>query len=219
MGKIVVSENVTLDGVVQDPAGAEGFGRGGWVGRVGERGRDEAAKVLLDEALGAEAQLFGRRTYEFLAARWPTAHRSAAAMVFVGRSGFSTCGKIEKSTTPSVLSPAGECQLTKSGPIRGVITMLPALTPTQTLCPSDGRRSARPDARIQWHKYAASPPSTSRTSVSRTMGTQRSSPRLGSAVSFSTPKDFQPSPTHGGARLLSADEPPRLARTGHGMPV
>src|SRR5919204_1673391 len=72
MGRIVVSENVTLDGVVQDPAGAEGFGRGGWVGRVGERGREEAAKVLLDEALGAEAQLFGRRTYEFLAARWPS---------------------------------------------------------------------------------------------------------------------------------------------------
>src|SRR6266545_5599274 len=72
MGKIVVSENVTLDGVVQDPAGAEGFGRGGWAGRVGERGREEAAKVLLDEALGAEAQLFGRRTYEFLAARWPS---------------------------------------------------------------------------------------------------------------------------------------------------
>jgi hypothetical protein len=72
MGKIVISENVTLDGVVEDPAGAEGFGRGGWVGRVGERGREEVAKVLLDEALGAEAQLFGRRTYEFLAARWPS---------------------------------------------------------------------------------------------------------------------------------------------------
>ena len=72
MGRIVISENVTLDGVVQDPAGAEGFGRGGWVGRVGERGREEAAKVLLDEALGAEAQLFGRRTFEFLAARWPS---------------------------------------------------------------------------------------------------------------------------------------------------
>jgi dihydrofolate reductase len=72
MGKIVVSENATLDGVVQDPAGAEGFGRGGWVGRIGEGGRDGAAKVLLDEALGAEAQLFGRRTYEFLAARWPS---------------------------------------------------------------------------------------------------------------------------------------------------
>ena len=72
MGKIVISENVTLDGVVQDPAGVEGFGRGGWVGRVGERGREGAATVLLDEALGAEAQLFGRRTYEFLAARWPS---------------------------------------------------------------------------------------------------------------------------------------------------
>src|SRR5437870_11671203 len=71
MGKIVVSENITLDGVVQDPAGAGGFGRGGWVGCVGERGREEAPKVLLDEAVGAEAQLFGRRTYEFLAARGP----------------------------------------------------------------------------------------------------------------------------------------------------
>src|SRR5207302_4909190 len=72
MGKMVVSENVTLDGVVQDPAGAEGFWRGGWVGRIGERGREGAGKVLLDEARGAEAQLFGRRTYEFLAARWPS---------------------------------------------------------------------------------------------------------------------------------------------------
>src|SRR5436190_5759378 len=72
MGKIVVSENVTLDGVVEDPAGAEGFGRGGWIGRIGERGREEAVKVVLDEALRAEAQLFGRRTYEFLAERWPS---------------------------------------------------------------------------------------------------------------------------------------------------
>ena len=72
MGKIVISENVSLDGVIEDPAGVEGFGRGGWVGRVGDQGREGAAKVLLDEALGAEAQLFGRRTYEFLAARWPS---------------------------------------------------------------------------------------------------------------------------------------------------
>ncbi len=71
MGKIVISENISLDGVVQDPAGAEGFSRGGWVGRVGDQGREGAAKVLLDEHLGAEALLQGRRTYEFLAARWP----------------------------------------------------------------------------------------------------------------------------------------------------
>ena len=70
--------------------------------------------------------------------------------------------------------------------------MLPALTPTQTVSGSDGRRSASPDCRIQWHRYVASPPSTSRTSASRTQGTQRSSPMLDSAVSSSTPTDFQP---------------------------
>jgi dihydrofolate reductase len=72
MGRIVVSENVSLDGVIQDPAGVEGFSRGGWLGRIGSQGRDEAAKVALDEALSASAFLLGRRTYEFLAARWPS---------------------------------------------------------------------------------------------------------------------------------------------------
>ena len=73
MGKIVISENVSLDGVVQDPTGEEGFRRGGWVGQVGQfKDREEAAKVLLDEALGTEAMLLGRRTYEFFAARWPS---------------------------------------------------------------------------------------------------------------------------------------------------
>ena len=38
MGKIVISENVSLDGVIQDPVGDEGFSRGGWLGRVGDRG-------------------------------------------------------------------------------------------------------------------------------------------------------------------------------------
>jgi dihydrofolate reductase len=72
MGRIIVSENVTLDGVVQDPTGDEGFRHGGWVGRVGDQGRDEAAKIVLDDALGTEAMLLGRRSYEFLAARWPS---------------------------------------------------------------------------------------------------------------------------------------------------
>jgi len=72
MGQIVISENVSLDGVIQDPAGVEGFRLGGWVGRIGGQGREEAAKVALDEALGAEAFLLGRRSYEFLAARWPS---------------------------------------------------------------------------------------------------------------------------------------------------
>jgi dihydrofolate reductase len=72
MGKIVVSENVSLDGVVQDPTGEEGFRHGGWFAQVGDKDREERAKVVLDEALGAEAFLLGRRSYEFLAARWPS---------------------------------------------------------------------------------------------------------------------------------------------------
>jgi dihydrofolate reductase len=72
MGKIIVSENVTLDGVVQDPTGEEGFAGGGWFGQAGNKDREDWAKVELDEALGAEALLMGRRTYEFFAARWPS---------------------------------------------------------------------------------------------------------------------------------------------------
>jgi dihydrofolate reductase len=70
MGKIVISENVTLDGVVQDPAGDEGFRVGGWVGLI--KDRPEIGKLALDEALGTEALLLGRRSYEWFAARWPS---------------------------------------------------------------------------------------------------------------------------------------------------
>jgi dihydrofolate reductase len=72
MGKIVVSENVSLDGVVQDPTGEEGFERGGWFGQLGEADREEWARVEFDEALRAEALLLGRRSYEWFAARWPS---------------------------------------------------------------------------------------------------------------------------------------------------
>jgi dihydrofolate reductase len=70
MGKIIVSDNVTLDGVIQDPAGDEGFRHGGWVGLI--KDRPQLNKLTLDEALGAEALLLGRRSYDWLAARWPS---------------------------------------------------------------------------------------------------------------------------------------------------
>jgi dihydrofolate reductase len=70
MGRIVVSENLSLDGVIEDPAGDERFERGGWVGAIAAR--PGLAKATLDEALGAEAFLLGGRTYAWLAARWPT---------------------------------------------------------------------------------------------------------------------------------------------------
>jgi len=70
MGTIVVSENVTLDGVIQDPAGDEGFRAGGWVGLI--KDSPQLGKLALDEALAAGAFLLGRRTYEWLAGRWPS---------------------------------------------------------------------------------------------------------------------------------------------------
>jgi dihydrofolate reductase len=70
MGKIIISENVSLDGVVQDPTGDEGFRQGGWANQIGSKDREEWAKVLLGESLGTEALLLGRRSDEWFAARW-----------------------------------------------------------------------------------------------------------------------------------------------------
>jgi dihydrofolate reductase len=70
MGKLVVTEFITLDGVIEDPGGAETFDRGGWAFQF-ERG-EEGDKFKLDETLEAEALLLGRVTYEGFAAAWPT---------------------------------------------------------------------------------------------------------------------------------------------------
>ncbi|HEX6394885.1 MAG TPA: dihydrofolate reductase family protein [Acidimicrobiales bacterium] len=72
MGKIVMGgpQNVTLDGVVQDPDGAEGFGLGGWFVEFGGPDLEAWNKVALDEWLGAKAWLLGRRSYEFFGGRW-----------------------------------------------------------------------------------------------------------------------------------------------------
>jgi dihydrofolate reductase len=68
MGKIIVTDNVTLDGVIEDPAGDEGFRAGGWVGLI--KDAPQLSKLALDEALEAQAWLLGRRSYEWFAARW-----------------------------------------------------------------------------------------------------------------------------------------------------
>ena len=70
MGKIVISTNVSLDGVVQDPDGEEGFRLGGWFGQFGGKDLEQWAKVMLDEALGTGALLLGRRSDEWFATRW-----------------------------------------------------------------------------------------------------------------------------------------------------
>jgi dihydrofolate reductase len=70
MGQIIISENVSLDGVVQDPTGEEGFPRGGWFSQAGDKDRAAWAGLMLDEARAAEALLLGRRSDEWFAARW-----------------------------------------------------------------------------------------------------------------------------------------------------
>jgi len=72
MGKIVVSQNVSLDGVVEDPSGEGGFRHGGWFqGFIGED-FDAWAELELAEARGAEALLMGRRSDEYFGRRSPT---------------------------------------------------------------------------------------------------------------------------------------------------
>jgi dihydrofolate reductase len=68
--RLVVTEFVTLDGVVEDPGGSEGLPFGGWAFRF-NRG-PEGDKFKFDELMAADAQLFGRKTYEGFAAAWPS---------------------------------------------------------------------------------------------------------------------------------------------------
>jgi dihydrofolate reductase len=70
MGKVVVSEFVSVDGVMEDPGGVEGFDRGGWAFKF-DRG-PEGDKFKLDEVLASEALLLGRVTYEAFADAWPS---------------------------------------------------------------------------------------------------------------------------------------------------
>jgi dihydrofolate reductase len=70
MGRIVVTEFISLDGVMEDPGGAEDFKYGGWTFEI-ERG-EEGGKFKLDEALDADALLLGHKTYEGFAAAWPS---------------------------------------------------------------------------------------------------------------------------------------------------
>jgi dihydrofolate reductase len=69
MGRIVVTEFVSLDGVMEDPGGAEDYKHGGWSFEI-SRG-DEGDQFKVDETFASDALLLGRRTYEGFAEAWP----------------------------------------------------------------------------------------------------------------------------------------------------
>jgi dihydrofolate reductase len=70
MGTIVVATNVSLDGIVQDPDGQEGFTHGGWFAQFGGKDLEAWASVMTAEALDSEAILLGRKSDEWFATRW-----------------------------------------------------------------------------------------------------------------------------------------------------
>ena len=70
MGKLVVTEFVSVDGVFEDPGGSEDYEHGGWTFEY-DRG-DDGNQFKLDELMDAEVQLLGRVTYEGFAAAWPS---------------------------------------------------------------------------------------------------------------------------------------------------
>jgi dihydrofolate reductase len=70
MGKIVISENVSLDGVVEDPTGEEGYRHGGWFAELAEKDFAAWASLELEEARRTSALLLGRRSDEYFGARW-----------------------------------------------------------------------------------------------------------------------------------------------------
>ena len=72
MGRIVISENVSLDGVMEDPTGEEGSKHGGWFQEFLNGDSDAWAELGLEEALGASAMLVGRRSDEYFGSRWNT---------------------------------------------------------------------------------------------------------------------------------------------------
>ena len=113
MRKLIVSEFVTLDGVMEDPGGAEGFDRGGWAFKF-ERGPDgDAFKV--EEVFGSDALLLGRRTYEGFAAAWPERSDEAGfADRMNSMAKYVVSGTLEQATSQTASAPSNPSRVATS---------------------------------------------------------------------------------------------------------
>lgn len=115
MGKVVVSEFISLDGVMEDPGGAEGTDYGGWTFRFPA---DEAERFKLEELRAGDVQLLGRVTYEGFAASWPAMEETAGE--FGAR--MNAMPKVVVSAT--LTDPAWKNTTVASGNLREVVTGL-----------------------------------------------------------------------------------------------
>jgi dihydrofolate reductase len=139
MGRIVVSENVSLDGVAQDPTGEGGFARGGWFLRMGERDRAAWAEDGLAEALGAAALLLGRRSEAEFGARW-TPRSGAWADRLNGMPKYVVSSSLREPTWSNVTILAGEVVASVAAlkrEVDGDIVVYASLTLVHTLLEHD----------------------------------------------------------------------------------
>jgi dihydrofolate reductase len=115
MGKLVVTEFVSLDGVIEDPGGAEGFKHGGWSFRFPT---PEAEKFKFDELMTSDVQLLGRITYQGFAAAWPAMEESMGE--FAVR--MNTMPKVVVSAT--LTEPAWQNTTVSAGDVPAEVTRL-----------------------------------------------------------------------------------------------
>jgi dihydrofolate reductase len=113
MGRIVVTEFISLDGVIEAPGGGEDYKYGGWTFEI-DRG-DEGNQFKLDETMSSAALLLGRRTYEGFAAAWPERDGE-----FAGK--FNTMPKYVVSST--LRDPEWTNSTVLSGDVVGEVTNL-----------------------------------------------------------------------------------------------
>jgi dihydrofolate reductase len=115
MGKVVVTEFISLDGVIEDPGGAEGTEFGGWTFRFPA---DDGQRFKFEELMAADVQLMGRVTYEEFAAAWPAMEETAGEF----GAKMNAMPKVVVSTT--LTDPAWKNTTVASGDLPGTVAAL-----------------------------------------------------------------------------------------------
>jgi dihydrofolate reductase len=146
--KVIVSEFVTLDGVMEDPGGSEGFEHGGWAFRF-DRG-PEGDEFKLDEVLASDALLLGRTTYQDFAEAWPSRESEFADK-------FNSMPKYVVSTTHHPHLRAGRTAGRQVGLTLGLIWRSEAWRPVRSTSSTRARtaRPAKGRTSITWGAYSS----------------------------------------------------------------